>query len=183
MISHPYSSANFHKIYLAVLEAHRESPSTFTHQECNRILSAMMAAKSFSWKVIGITEAALKRFEEINFKRTKGHGIVRAHILPRIDTVKKLIGRDSPFEPEEFMEFWIKRDQTVFCIKSENRQTIPDYLPISNENGKLFSCDGVLAGWHHKKAEREFLEGFSGDFRNKKIKPIRPPAPSSPQSA
>ncbi len=183
MISHSYSSANFHKIYLAVLDAHRESPSTFNYQECTRILYAMMAAKSFSYKVIGITEAALKRFKEMDFKRPQGHGIVRAHILPRIDTVKELLGRNSPFEPEEFMEFFIERDETVFCKKSENKQTTPDYLPISNEDGKLFSCDGVLAGWRHKIREREFLEEVYEDFLTEKIKPIRQPSRSFPQTA
>jgi hypothetical protein len=178
-----YSSTGFHKIYLAVADAHRENKSIFTHQECTRILTATMAAKSFSWKVIGITEAALKRFEELKFRTTKGHGISRAHLLPRIDTVRTILNRNQPFEPDEFMEFWINRDKTVFCLKSENKKIIPDYLPISNEDGNLFSCDGVLAGWRQKKPEQEFLRGFYDDFLEGKIKPISPPSPSTPQTA
>ena len=172
MISHSYSNDTFHTLYLAVRKAYNENPAVFTMQECRRILSAIMAAKSFSYKVVGITESALEKFKVLDFKREKNHGIVRGHIVPIFETVKILLNGNRQFEPEEFMQFWIERDKTVFCLKNENKELVPPYMPIANEAGELFSSEGVLAGWRHRRREREFLEQFYVDYRNGKIKPV-----------
>ena len=182
MNTHSYSNEAFHTLYLAVRKAYNEHRDIFTIQECRRILAAIMAAKSFSYRVVGVTEAALQRFEELDFKRKKNHGIVRGHIEPIFETVKKLLERGQLFEPKEFMDFWIGRDKTVFCLKNENKETIPSYLTNSNEDGKLFSCDGVLAGWQHKRPERDYLRKFHEDYHNGEIKPINYP-PSTLQTA
>ena len=179
MKSYSDSNDTFHMLYLAVRKAYNENQKVFTTQECRRILSAIMAAKSFSYRVIGITESALEKFKELDFDRTKNHGIVRGHIIPIVETVKILLDRNQPFEPEEFMKFWIERDKTVFCLKSENKEKVPDYFPITNEEGELFSCDGVLAGWRHNRPEREFLKQFYEDSRGGKIKLFSPSPPST----
>ena len=49
----------YHAFYMLIKKSHHELPNRFTPQECTRILTAVMAAKSFSWRVVGITPAAL----------------------------------------------------------------------------------------------------------------------------
>jgi hypothetical protein len=66
-------------------------------QECNRVLTAIMAAKAFSWRVIGITPAALDEFAAANFYSKSRQGITRADLRPRFDTVRKLLLPDKPF--------------------------------------------------------------------------------------
>ena len=156
----------FHKLYCSVHQAHREAPEIFTDHECNRILTAIMAGKSFSWKVIGITEAALVKLAETDFKLMPGHGITRAHLVPRIDTVRKLLHPELPFAPERFIEFWVSNDSTVMCARGENKYSVPPHLLIVNDQGELFSCKGKLAGWHHKRAERKYLKDLYDGFKS-----------------
>jgi len=120
-----------------------------------------MAAKSFSWRVIGITPAALSKFEEWGFRYKSGEGLTRAHIYPRIETVRILLAPKEPMPAKEFIETWLKRDATILCARSENREPVPEYIRIENKDGSLFSCERLLAGWRHRKEEREFLMRLS----------------------
>jgi hypothetical protein len=183
MISHTYSPESFHKLYLAVYQAHKDDKSLFTEHDCKAILSKIMGSKSFTWKVVGITKSALERLSDFKFKLPKDHKLVRAHIFPQIETVRILLNKVTLFEPDEFMEFWISRDNTVICAPGENKKMIASWLPIPNEEGKLFSCEKKIAGWHHRKPEIQFLQGFYNDFKDGKIKSISAPAPSTPQTA
>lgn len=161
-----------HLLYSAVHKAHKEAPAVWTVQECNRILTAIMSAKAFSWRVIGITPAALDEFAKNGFSSKSRQGITRAHLLPRIDTVRKLLVPDKPLAEGEFFETWLAHDCTILCAKGENKRAIPKYIPIENEDGTLFSCLGKLAGWHHGKREREFLKDlFHGTSRHSVVLP------------
>ena len=155
----------FHDLYLAVYRAHRDAPEIFTDHECNRILTAIMGGKSFSWRVIGITEAALRKFAEFDFKHIPRQGLTRAHLKPRIETTRTLLSRNPPYSAGGFMKFWIGKDETILCAIGENKISLPSYLPISNPEGSFFSSEGKLAGWHHRRRERDFLRGLYEDYR------------------
>jgi len=106
------------------------------------------------------------------FSSKSRQGITRAHLRPRIDTVRNLLLPDKPLSEREFFETWLTNDRTILCAKGENRRAIPKYIPIENEDGTLFSCHGKLAGWHHRKREREFLkELFHGRPRHSLVAP------------
>ena len=152
-----------HALYSALHQAHKEVPALWTLQECSRVLTAIMAAKSFSWRVVGITHAALDQFATAAFRSKSGQGITRAHLRPRIETVKTLMLSPKPLSEEALFDTWLANDLTVLCSKGENRKTIPKYIPIDNELGTLFSCHGKLAGWHHRTAERDFLLALHHD--------------------
>ncbi len=149
-----------HALYAAVHRAHKTAPTVWTNQECNRVLTAIMAAKHFSWRVIGITPKALKHFSELGFRYKSKLSLTRAHIMPRIETVRSLLATDDPVPEQDFIDTWIKNDRTVLCASGENRAALPDYIPFENDDGRLFSCAGKLAGWHHKKQEVEFLKAL-----------------------
>jgi hypothetical protein len=152
------SPHTFHMLYKSVHRAHKDEPDIFTLQVCKEILTAVMGRQSFSWKVVGITKGALEVFAKSDFKYKSGQGITRAHLVPRVETVKQLLSESSPYDQDRFVEFWNKNDMTVICAKGENKSSIPNYIPIANLQGALFSCEGKLAGWHHKKEEISFLK-------------------------
>ena len=108
----------YHYLYSAVHRAHKEAPEIWTIQECTRIMTSIMAAKPFSWRVVGITEAALKKFSEFDFRYKSGAGITRAHLKPRIETVRTLL---APSEPLSEVEFLNINDTTVLCVSGENK--------------------------------------------------------------
>jgi hypothetical protein len=133
-----------------------------------------MAAKRFSWRVVGITRSALCQFSKDGFRYKSQQGFTRAHIKSRIDTVRHLLAPEDPFSEAKFMEIWIDNDQTVICSRGENKAQLPEYIPIDNDDGALFSCYGKLAGWHHGKREIEFLKLlFDQHFPNGETAPIR----------
>jgi|SRR5271157_3691740 len=56
-----------HLLYSTVHQVYKQVPTVWTVQECNRVLTAIMAGKAFSWRVIGITPAALDEFAAAGF--------------------------------------------------------------------------------------------------------------------
>src|SRR5258705_2304501 len=150
-------SRTLHALYAAVHRAHKDLPAVWTHHECNRILTAIMAAKPFSWRVVGITQKALRQFSELDFRYKGQLGFTRAHLVPRIETVRKILKTEEPFPEDEFLDIWLKNDRTVICSRGENKAALLGYIRFKNNDGALFSCAGKLAGWGHGKREREFL--------------------------
>lgn len=153
-------------LYWALHQVHKKAPTVWTVQECTRVLTAIMAAKSYSWRVIGITPSALHEFAGADFRNKSGQGITRAHLRPRIETVRTLMLPPEPLSQEIFFDTWLANDTTVLCARGENRGAIPKYIPIDNEQGTLFSCHGKLAGWHHRKTEQDFLRALHRDQDN-----------------
>jgi hypothetical protein len=97
-------------------------------------------------------------FAAAGFYSKSGHGITRAHLRSRLDTVRELMLPDKPLSESEFFEIWVANDPTILCARGENKHGLPKYIPFDNDDGTLFSCDRKLAGWHHRKRERDFLK-------------------------
>ena len=115
-----------------------------------------MGRRSWSWRVVGVTPAALDALAEVNFYNRKELGLVRAHLVKRIDFVSHLMHLPQPANYEDFVSYWIANDQTVIALRSENgKDGIAAYLPF-NAPG-LFSSER-LAGWVHGNAERTILK-------------------------
>ena len=150
----------YHYLYSAVHRAHKEAPDVWTIQECTRIMTSIMAAKPFSWRVVGITESALKKFSEFNFRYKSGAGITRAHLKPRIETVRTLLAPSEPLSEVEFLNIWLQNDRTVLCVSGENKTTVPKFIAFENSDGELFSCHRVLAGWRHRRREQDHLRNL-----------------------
>lgn len=148
----------YHSLYRAVQAAHVEASHIWTVSHCTRILTSIMSAKPFAWHVVGITEAALRKFHELNYRYQPGHGLTRAHLRPRIETVRELLGRSEPMPQSEFIEFWFAHDRTVLCARGENKAIVPKFIAIENHDGSLFSSTRIA--WRHGKKEREVLEAL-----------------------
>jgi hypothetical protein len=142
--------------YKALHQAHKLAPTIFTVGWCKQIWTMVMGAVK-PCPVIGITPAALEEFAQadFHFHSTKQQGISRAHLQPRIGTVRELLTPDEPLSVSELLAIWFANDRTVLCARGENKTTVPNYIPIENADGALFS--GTMVAWNHGKKEREFL--------------------------
>ena len=142
--------------YKALHQAHKLAPTVFTVGWCTQIWTMVMAAVKPSWPVM-ITPAALEEFAkaEFHFHSTKQQGITRAHLRPRIDTVRELLTPDEPLSVSELFAIWFANDRTILCARGENKTTVPNYIPIENADGALFSA--TMVAWSHRKNERELL--------------------------
>ena len=150
-----------HQIYLALYEGHKADPGHWRPTEITRVLTAALAAQKFSWRVIGITPAALKKFAEMDFKYQSGCGITRAHLVNRQTTFMEMINRPDPMTFLDFANFHWERDKTVLSAKGENKNgSVPEYISIENEGFLLFNSYKQLAMWRHGKAEVEFLRSL-----------------------
>jgi hypothetical protein len=121
-----------------------------------------MSGKAFSWRVVGITEAALRRFHELDYRYKSRLGLTRAHLRERINTVRKLLSRSEPLSASEFIEYWLENDRTVLCADGENKAIVPHYIEIESNGGSLFSSNFV--GWRHGKKERDLLRSLFEKF-------------------
>lgn len=146
----------YHALYCAVHAAHTEAPHIWTVSHCTRILTSIMSAKPFAWHVVGVTEAALRKFHELNYRYEAGHGLTRAHLRPRIETVRELLNRSEPMSQDEFIGYWFAHDRTVLCARGENKAIVPKFIAIENRDGALFPSTRIA--WRHGTNERKLLQ-------------------------
>ena len=167
-----------HDIYLALYAGHRDDPATWSPMQLTRVLTATLASRHHSWRVIGITEAALYKFAEMDFRYISRCGITRAHLVERKTTVHAMFDRPAPLTFLEFSNLIWERDRTVLTARGENKNGfVPQYIPIENEDGNLFSERGQLALWKHGKAEREFLRAMHARLVEGELNIRHPPTP------
>ncbi len=115
-----------------------------------------MGSQAWSWRVVGITHAALQAFMEHDFKHKSKQGLTRAHLHPRIATAALLLAPEQPMSEADFIETLLRHDVTVLCARGENRASMPEYIAFANDDASLFSSKKKV-GWSHTQNERAFL--------------------------
>lgn len=156
-----------YEIYLQVFNL------PFSVQKKNSIVSILMGGSPVSWRVVGITEAALNLLSENDYKYLAG-AICRAHIIGRYRTAQIIFECESPVSLEKLFRIVWENDKTVIALKRENSRNfeLPPYIPIDSELG-LFPC-GAVVGFRHSRAEIAFLRELHSRFRNKEIDLVKP---------
>lgn len=144
-----------HSVYVAVYRAHRGAPDLFTLGHCTTIITALMSGQPWSWRVVGITPLALQRYKEQDFKHRSKQGFTRAHLRPRIETVQQLLAPEQPMSQMVFIETHLRYDATVICVKGQNTNPGPKYIPFVNDDAALFPSKKV--SWSHSTKEHAFL--------------------------
>ena len=145
-----------HALYVALHSARCAAPDLWSDQQCTHVLSTVMGRQPWSWRVVGVTPAALDALAAVSFHNRKGLGLVRAHLTNRITFIRYLMHLPQPASYESFVKFWTDHDRTVLALRSENgKDGFAAYLPFDAPG--LFSSER-LAGWVHGKVERAFLK-------------------------
>ena len=120
----------------------------------HRMLQNLMGMNKNSWIVIGITEAALEKFKENDYKRPKG--VNRSHIFQRSETSRIMLEK-TDWDIESWWDFYVQRDECVLATSSENMDKEPDVVKYAVPSG-LFKTRGFA--FTVKNAEKEFLKGL-----------------------
>lgn len=148
IISSAQQEALYQK-YLAIHYAYKSDSSFFTLTQSNTELTTVMGGRSWSWHVIGITDAALIRYKELEFKHVAKSGITRAHLTPRFQTTQKLLAESKPFSIDDFFSIWLAADKTVICGPGQNKKEFnAEYREIDNSNYELFNSKTI--GWRFR---------------------------------
>jgi hypothetical protein len=125
-----------------------------------RLLTEITSQNPNTWRVVGVTKAALRVFEKNDFQRKSGMGINRSHLVDRNTTYRKLL-KDPKRDLNDWWTFYYENDKCVFATKSENMSggVGDDYIPIDESLG-LFRSKGYA--WTHRKGvEDEFLRALA----------------------
>ncbi len=116
------------------------------------MLQALFSQWSGAWRVVGVTQSALQRFKEHDFKRKSGMGINRSHLIGRSETFDRMLA--EPMEVTAWWEFYYERDRTVLATSSENMST-QTFKHFRIDDPNLFRTKGYA--WNHGEAEEQKL--------------------------
>jgi hypothetical protein len=132
-----------------------------------KMLSTLFSINPNSWRVVGITPAALEIFKEHNFKKVSGMGINRSHLVQRYPFYESLLKMDIT-NPEDFWHKYYSKDVTVLATSSENMKNSPsitkESIYVPNDERSLFRTAGYA--WKHKEEEEKFLSELFVKFKN-----------------
>lgn len=124
-----------------------------------KLLSSLFSINPNSWRVIGITPAALKVFNHHEFKKKSGMGINRSHIVQRSKFYNELLNTNF-LTAEDLWEKYYANDITILATSTENMKNSVDllkiYHPIPADDRNLFRTAGFA--WKHKDEEVIFLK-------------------------
>ena len=84
-----------------------------------KLLTHLFGALHDAWKVTGITENALLKFANNDFKYKSGIGIQRSHIIDRQYFLKQMLSMKFISENELFA-YYYNHDKTILALSSEN---------------------------------------------------------------
>ena len=127
-----------------------------------KLLSTLFSINPNSWRVVGITPAALEVFKKYKYKKVARMGINRSHINQRHQFYKELLNPEKSEIPnkEYFWKKYYNNDMTVLSTSSENMKNDSSLrdkaIHVPNDERELFRTSGYA--WKHKEAEEFFLK-------------------------
>jgi len=121
----------------------------------HRMLGNLISMNKNTWRVVGITQAALEKFVENDFERPKG--VNRSHIHQRSETSKYLFSQ-TDWDRDSWWDYYTERDITILATSSENMDKKQDISKFDVPIG-LFKARGFA--FTVKDAEKEFLRDIS----------------------
>ena len=119
------------------------------------------------WRVVGITEEALKAFESTGFSRVPNNKdpmrVERAHIKQRSQWVKEMFEREWSCA-KEWADFLYENDRTVLATAYENKMSDQKGEPLViayeiPDNGEYFRSQFIGCKFR-KKVEGVLLKSF-----------------------
>lgn len=121
------------------------------------LIRALMAGEEWSWRVTGISVAALARFKDNDFKKTKG--IHRDHVQPFAQTAKPML---ETIMPESGWCKWIYDNENVRLVTKEENYTnqFSRIIKIDYDLG-YFRNNQTVGYRYRRKVEGELLRGLS----------------------
>ena len=155
-----FSIADLHHDYLLI------SQMKMPIKRKARLLTELLAQYENTWRVIGITNAALEKFIQCDFIKIKGMGIQRAHLTDRIETYTYMF-ENVFYDTDSWWEYHLEKDKTILSTSSENMSSIlkdeiyfNDNVIYFDNNDSYFKNAGFT--WSYRKKEEAFLRNVAG---------------------
>lgn len=126
-----------------------------------KLLSTLFSANPNNWRVVGITQEALKVFEKYQFERVSRMGINRSHLVQRAKQYKEMLFDFDLFDEkygskELFWKHYLEGDKTILATSKENMSDeLSTVYDINPELG-LFRTKGYA--WKHGEEEIKYLK-------------------------
>lgn len=122
-----------------------------------KMLGCLLIRFEDIWRVIGITEDALKIFAANDFKKVSGMQINRSHLKDRAQTYPNLINLDLSIE--EWWQLLRENNDCILATSSENMSNKWSRVIEIDTSLGLFKSSGFA--WKHSvKNEATYLRGL-----------------------
>ena len=90
----------------------------------NKMLGALFNMTPNGWRVVGITEKAIYRFKNYDFKYKSGMGINRSHKVPRHKR-NRYLRENENWNVESWGKYYYERDKCILATSTENMNKEP----------------------------------------------------------
>ena len=132
--------------------------SNFAQAKKRTLMTSVMCYEKWSWRVVGITENAVRAIARNNYNKPKKI-LARDHVNPRAETYSKIFSGDLMSLHDWWSWVW-ERDKTVLMTNDEHHsRAISRVFEIDTSLG-LFQCAG-LVGWNQtKEKEGAYVESL-----------------------
>lgn len=127
-------------------------------QKKSNILTQLMTSEQ-SWRVIGISDEALKALETLGENERKVK-VQRAHIVSRFSIASALFEAQAPLPKEPFETFFKCFDRTVLVAKGEHKhgsKDLPNVYALPPDDKDIIYFSGKGIGFCFGRAERDKL--------------------------
>lgn len=142
-----------HKVYKEPTEADKRRlyefyellfDSHFTLSKKRSVITAVLGYETWSWRVVGISEEAIKAIASNNFNKPSGK-LARGHTLARVITYNKIFNEKMEFE--DWWDWIWENDKTILVTNEQNRtMPISKIYPLNPADS--YFVDAEVAGWH-----------------------------------
>jgi hypothetical protein len=122
-----------------------------------RSFNELLGCYENHWQIVGITEDALRRYKDYNFKKKSKQGINRSHIKPRSEIYSRLLNKELlDMGVDAWWEFFTENDKTILATSSENN--LEKFSQIFKIDPKLGLFKNAGFSHKHSKQEENFLK-------------------------
>jgi len=135
--------------------------SHFALAKKRSVMTAALGYEAWSWRVVAITEKAIKAIAHNNFKKPS-NVLARDHRHPRAETYNKIFAELMPFEA--WWKWVWDNDETILMTNEEHHSQQISKMYAVNPNDNYF-VNGDTAGWNHTKGrEGAYVKSLCDQF-------------------
>jgi len=132
--------------------------SGFSLPKKRSIMTAVLGYETWSWRVVAITEEAVKAIARNGFKKPAKE-LSRDHAISRAETCKKIFEREKAMELKTWWDYVFENDETTLMTNTEHH-SINKHPPSKkyeiNPEDSLF-IDAEVAGWYQSRGREGVL--------------------------
>ena len=133
-----------YKVYEMIFDGY------FSLSKKRSVMTAVLGYETWSWRVVGISEEAIKAIARNNFNKPS-RMLARDHSLPRVQTYNRIFS-----EKMALKDWWAwiwENDKTILVTNEEHRaiKTMPISKIYPMNPAASYFVDAEVAGWHQTK--------------------------------